>query len=321
MTRLSRYRPVLSIVVRYLLGAALVYWFYSSKMIDFAVLGTLHLQVAVVATALVVLQLFLAGWRVQLLLAEHKIVVGILRCVSFNSVGIFYSIFLPGGMSGDLARAYCFWRKYPEASKSSLFGALFIDRLLGTVAMLFMGLIGGSFLVHTLGLSKFVLISWVIFTAFCLVYWGVTRLHHRVDKARGGAVARLFRFVEKIDVQGYGWRTLILGSVLSLAGHFCAVLIIFLFSQLVGSGLGLLKITAVAPLGLLANALPLTPGGLGIGEKGFELLYNAVGGQNGGNSFLLSRVFLFAPALLGVGVLIHQFVRAHRFLISGFKKA
>jgi uncharacterized membrane protein YbhN (UPF0104 family) len=83
----------------------------------------------------------------------------------------------------------------------------------------------------------------------------------------------------------------------------------------------LLKITAVAPLGLLANALPLTPGGLGIGEKGFELLYNAVGGQNGGNSFLLSRVFLFAPALLGVVVLIHQFVRAHRFLISGIKKA
>jgi len=324
MTHLmSRYRLVLSVAVRYLLGAALVYWFYSSKMIDFSVLGTLHLhlQVVVIATALVVVQLFLGGWRVQLLLAEHKIAVGILRCVSFNSVGIFYSIFLPGGMSGDLARAYCFWRKYPEASKSSLFGALFIDRLLGTVAMLFMGLIGGSFLVHTLGLSKFVLIAWVIFTAFCLVYWGVTRLHHRVDKARGGIVARLFRFVEKIDVQGYDWRTLMLGSVLSLAGHFCIVLIVFLFSQLVGSGLGLLKITAVAPLGLLANALPLTPGGLGIGEKGFEMLYSAVGGQNGGNSFLLSRVFLFAPALLGVGVLIHQFVRAHRSLISGLKKA
>jgi len=321
MTRLIRkYRTVLSITVRYLFGAGLVYWFYSSRMIDFAVLGTLHLQVVLIAMAVVVLQLFLGGWRVQLLLAEHKIFAGIARCVSFNSVGIFYSIFLPGGMSGDLARAYCFWREYPEASKSSLFGALFIDRLIGTVAMLFMGLIGGSFLVHTLGLSRFVLISWGVFTAFCLVYWGITRLHHRVDKARGGMVGRLFRFVEKIDVQGYDWRTLTVASILSLAGHFCAVLIIFLFSQLVGSGLGLLKVTAVAPLGLLANALPLTPGGLGIGEKGFELLYNAVGGQNGGNSFLLSRVFLFAPALLGVMVLIRQFIRAHRFLISGLKK-
>jgi len=67
----------------------------------------------------------------------------------------------------------------------------------------------------------------------------------------------------------------------------------------------------VAPLGLLANALPLTPGGLGIGEKGFDLLYGMVGGREGGNSFLLSRIFLFCPGILGAAALGYKVMSAH----------
>lgn len=316
MSHYKKYRAWLSIAARYVIGILIVSWLLNTNLINPKALNQINVQVAIVATLLVFIQLLLAGWRVQLLLAEHNIPVGIWRCISYNSIGIFYSLFLPGGMSGDLARAYCFWRACPTASKSALFGALFVDRLLGTIAMIIMGLVAGTFLMSTLGLQKFVLASWLVFILFGAGYFLVIRLHHNGDKTRNGFFGRMLRFIEKIDFQGYGARVIGISGALSLTGHLCAVLVIYLFSDLMRSGLDLLQIITVAPIGLLANALPLTPGGLGIGEKGFDLLYRMIGGSQGGNSFLLSRVFLFAPAVLGAVVLGYQFLRSHSVLFS-----
>ena len=311
MTSLKKSHPFASILLRYLLGALIIYWLLRTDLIDFKVLKAVHLKIALVAIGFLALQLLLAGYRVQLLLSEHGIHVDLTRCIAFNSVGIFYSLFLPGGISGDLARAYFFWRSYPDANKSALFGALFVDRLLGTVAMIVMGLVGGSLLIKSLGLTHFMVVAWLIFASSAAAYLLATRLHRGFDKSRQGLLGRLFRFVEKIDLRFYRFRTLLNGSLLSIAGHITAVVIIYMFSELLSSGLDFLKVMAVAPLGLLANALPLTPGGLGIGEKGFELLYQLVGGSNGGNSFMTSRLFLFAPALIGAIVVFIKFISAH----------
>ena len=301
---------------RYLIGLSIIYWLLNTNLIDLNVLSLINIQIAIVATLLVFIQFFLAGWRVKLLLAEHCIPVGIWRCISYNSVSVFYSLFLPGGMSGDLARAYCFWKAYPAASKSALFGALFIDRLLGTASMIIMGLVASTFLMATLGLRKFVLAAWLGFIILSAAYFLVIRLHHKGDKTQSGFAGRMLRFIEKIDFQGYSARVISIAGAFSLTGHLCAVLVIYLFSDLMRSGLDLLQIITVAPIGLLANALPLTPGGLGIGEKGFDLLYRMIGGNQGGNSFLLSRVFLFTPAIFGLIVVCYQFIKSHKNLIG-----
>lgn len=317
MSWFRKHRSWLSIAARYLIGLLIISWLLNANLINLNVLSLINTQVAFMAALLVSIQLLLSGWRVQILLAEHRIEVGIWRCISYNSVGIFYSLFLPGGMSGDLARAYCFWRAAPSASKSALFGALFVDRLIGTAAMMAMGLIAGTFLMTTLGLQKYVLASWAAFIFLGSCYFFVTRLHHKGDKTRVSFGGKILRFMEKIDLHGYGARTICLTAAISFSGHLCAVLVIYIFSDLMNSGLGLLQVVAVAPIGLLANALPLTPGGLGIGEQGFDLLYRMVGGGQGGNSFLLSRIFLFAPAIFGAATVSYQFIRSHRGLFSG----
>lgn len=319
MTDNKKYRVWLGIALRYLIGIFIILWLWKADLIDPAILKRINLQTALIGATLVFIQVFLAGWRAKILLTEHNISVGVWRCISYNSVGIFYSLFLPGGMSGDLARAYCFWRAYPEVSKSALFGALFVDRLLGTVAMIFMGLIAGTMLMSTLGLQKFVLASWLIFIITGMCYFFVVRLHLNGDKDNNSLAHRMLRFLEKIDLKTYRLKVIGISSVISLVGHICAVLIIYMFSSLMNSGLDLLKIITVAPLGLLANALPLTPGGLGIGEKGFDLLYKMIGGSQGGNSFLLARVFLFLPAMLGAAVVVYQFFLSHRQLNMSWK--
>lgn len=311
-----KYKALISILSRYVVGFLIITWLVKSDLINLKVIDLIDINFALVALVLVFIQVFMAGWRVKILLAEHEIYVRLSRCIFYNSIGVFYSLFLPGGMSGDLARAYSFWRSYPAASKSALFGALFIDRFLGTLAMVVMGLIAGTFLMTALGLEIFLLLSWCVFIAFLIIYFLIVQLHHKGDKTSIRFTSRFLRLIEKIDIKGYKVKIILLSSILSLIGHICAVLIIYLFSTLMHSGLGIIEVITVAPIGLLANALPLTPGGLGIGEKGFDLLYRVVGGVEGGNSFLLSRMFLFAPAVLGALVVLYQFMNSHNVLWS-----
>jgi len=50
------------------------------------------------------------------------------------------------------------------------------------------------------------------------------------------------------------------------------------------------QIVLVIPFGMLANALPLTPGGLGVGEVAFEALFQSVGATGGAEAILSWRV-------------------------------
>jgi uncharacterized protein (TIRG00374 family) len=320
MSNIDKYKVWLGIAIRYLIGIFIIAWLWKTDLIEPAILKKINLQVALMGAVLVCAQLTLAGWRAQILLAEHNIYVGLWRCISYNSVGIFYSLFFPGGMSGDLARAYCFWRAYPAASKSALFGSLFIDRLLGTVAMLFMGLIAGTFLISNLGLQRFVLYGWLIFFIAGFAYFILMQMHRNHNKKTDGIVPRMARFTEKIDLKSYSAKAIGISSAISLAGHGCAVLIIYIISSLMDSELNLSAVITVAPLGLLANALPLTPGGIGVGENGFEFLYSMMGGRNGGNSFMASRVFLFSPAVLGMLTLCFSAIKVNMSVVSKMSK-
>lgn len=312
-------KKTLSISIRYLIGAAIIAWLLNADLLHPGVIQTVSPVLAFQAAVFVALQALSAGWRVKELLGAHGIRASLWRCVCYNSLGIFYSLFLPGGMSGDLARAYCFWRAYPEAGKAGLLGALFVDRLLGTVSMVFVGLVAGTLLMASLGLTRFIVTSWIGMGLLGLAYALLTRLHLGGDKTRAGAAGKILRFLEKIDLREYSAPVLFTSTALSLFSHVCIVVVIYLCSNLMESGLNFMEILAVSPIGLLANALPFTPGGLGIGEKGFDLLYKMVGGLQGGNSFLLTRVFFLAPAILGCVVAFVQFAKYNQKLFIGAK--
>ena len=67
----------------------------------------------------------------------------------------------------------------------------------------------------------------------------------------------------------------------------------------VGSNPTIVESIAVAPLVILANALPFTPGGIGVAEGASAGLYAFVGQAGGANGMLLTRFFIVIHALLG----------------------
>jgi uncharacterized membrane protein YbhN (UPF0104 family) len=58
----------------------------------------------------------------------------------------------------------------------------------------------------------------------------------------------------------------------------------------------------VVPMGELANCLPLTPGGLGVGEAAFHSLFDLSGLHGGVEALLCWRIWRAMVGLIGLGV-------------------
>lgn len=65
-----------------------------------------------------------------------------------------------------------------------------------------------------------------------------------------------------------------------------------------------LQILPLVPLGMLANALPLTPGGIGVGEAAFESLFRSVGVNGGAEAILAWRLLTTVIDLCGGALLL-----------------
>jgi uncharacterized protein (TIRG00374 family) len=258
--------------------------------------------------------------RVRYLLAHQRIATGVWQCFLYNCAGVLYSAFLPGGISGDAVRAYLFMKAVPNR-RLAILGAMVLDRVLGLVSMVFLGLIAAFYMAINVAFIRPYLAG---FTAiFLALVGGVALLHfiggrHRHDEAAApkGLVeiiwSKVTRMVASLRIHEYAPRVLTMAVLQSMVIHLLVVVLIFLCSVHSNAGLDFLGVFVATPIGLLVNAIPLSPGGLGIGENAFELLYRTIGGRNGANSFLLARVFIYSPAIVGLVYVLMRMVRKSR---------
>lgn len=304
-------------IAEYSLGAGIVYWLYRSNVLDIRPLQAITLSLAAKGLLLAFAMVYLSSLRLQWLLRDQHIHISVFRCFVFNCLGIFYSLFLPGGVSGDAAKAYYLLR-HVEVGKTALLGSLILDRLLGMLAMIGLGLVSSVFIVA----SKQELLPY--FAAFTAIFVLIAALLWILLKTEVGVISdkhnspisRVYvafrNLLARLRLSQYSSHTLVIASILSVLIHGLAILLIYLCSVHSQSNLDFMAVFSVGPFGLLANAIPISPGGLGVGEQSFEFLYKLVGGANGASSFLASRLFLYSPAMIGGLFAAFLFLRLHR---------
>lgn len=300
----SRLRAWISIALRYAFGIFLVYWLLRTEVLDLSPLRQISGGLVAQGLILGFCVTAISTARIQALLRDQGVVVSYARCFVCNAIGLFYSLFLPGGISGDAARAYYFFRDAPN-KRIAVVGALLIDRFLGLITLIALGIVSGLFLVSVVrDVIPYLLGSALLLAA--LVVGLVIAVRYEISHRETAGAHRLLWLWERIrltfarlHLHQYSMRTLGVSVLLSALMNVLMIAIIYLCSILNQSGLGLAQVAAVSPLGLLTNAIPLSPGGLGVGEKSFDVLYKALGGANGAGSFLVTRIFLYSPALVG----------------------
>jgi uncharacterized protein (TIRG00374 family) len=305
--------------LKYVVGISLIVWMVATGKVDLSVLGSLPAMLLAEAVALTLVITLLGAVRVRYILQQQGIQTGVWQCFLYNCAGILYSSFLPGGISGDAVRAYLFMKAVPN-HRLAILGAMVLDRVLGLVSMVFLGFLAACYMAITVAFIRPYLLGFA--AIFFSLIGGVAVLHfigarHRHEEtAAAGLVERLWsrltRAVASLRIHEYPARVLAFVVLQSMLIHLLAVALIYICSVHSGAGLDFLRVFVATPIGLLINAIPLSPGGLGIGENAFELLYKTIGGSNGATSFLLARVFLYSPALIGLVYVLKRMVTRHR---------
>ena len=301
--------------LKYVVGISLIVWMVWTGKVDLSVLTSLPAALLVQALVLAGILALLGAVRVRYLLSKQDIHTGMWQCFLYNCAGTLYSAFLPGGISGDAVRAYLFMKALP-GHRLAILGAMMLDRVLGLVSMVFLGLVAALYLaINVASIRPYLAGFTAIFVALVgsvavLQFIGARHRHdgHDAEGLLGKAWHRLKGLVASLRVHDYPARVLAFVVLQSMVIHLVLMALIYVCSVHSEAGLDLVRVFVATPIGVLVNAVPLSPGGLGIGENAFEVLYAMLGGRNGATSFLLARVFMYSPALVGFVYVLKRMV-------------
>ncbi|MCX2523022.1 lysylphosphatidylglycerol synthase transmembrane domain-containing protein [Larsenimonas rhizosphaerae] len=216
-------------------------------------------------------QVFLSAWRWQLTTHALGLSLSLRRAVSEYYIATFLNQLLPGGVGGDVARA---WRHgHRQASRTRAFHAVMIERASGQLALL---LIAGIMLAtHPVVLTSFhrsepsgttgqILLAGLAGIGSLLLFRTSTRK----------ALARFGHHIALSLCGSHLWIKQLSGSLVIVATYIGAYACC---ARALGSTLDSLTLLALIPPVLMAMALPLSIGGWGVREGAAALIWASAG--------------------------------------------
>jgi hypothetical protein len=233
--------------------------------------------------------------------------------LALNLVSSFFATFLPGAAGGDLAKLY-YAAKENKGRRAEIVTTIAFDRVVGMFSLLLLPLLFAPFflpLIRGVRALQVLLVIAALLVAgmlaiflFCLfgASW-ISRLTGRLSHWMPAAPRQLpERVVAAIAAYrgkaGILFAALATSLVCNLTLIATTALAIFLFAP---QSLAL-KMCLVIPMGDVANSLPLTPGGLGVGETAFSALFNIAGLQGGAEALLCWRIWRAMVGLAGLAI-------------------
>ncbi|MGH7225128.1 MAG: lysylphosphatidylglycerol synthase transmembrane domain-containing protein, partial [Gemmataceae bacterium] len=287
----------------------------------------IHVGYLLLALVIAVSSTMLTFVRWYILVRAVELPFRLIDAFRLGFIGLFFNSFMPGSVGGDVIKAAALARE--QDRRTVAVATVLMDRAIALWALIwFVALLGAVFWMSGLLVDQgaeqcrtIVTIAWTIIGLSMLVWtalgllpdWRARSFAERLERLPrvGIAVAELWRA---------GWmyrcRPRAVFSVLAMSwiGHvgfvcffYCAVL--SLWQPDAGERIPTLtQHFLIVPIGLVIQAAPFFPGGAGIGELGFGLLYQWLGCSeaNGVLGSLVQRVVNWTLGLLGYGMYLRM---------------
>lgn len=291
--------------------AALFYF----HLIDVAALrqALRHPAMLAVAALLSFVVIPIAGLRWHLLLDSQGLTLQLRQTLRIVAISTFFAMFLPGGAGGDIVRGVYIARASHGRRTGALLSIL-IDRLVGFAGFLFVGVIATlSRPPRTYGAFEyavFVLAALFAISIAVLFKFGhpIALTVNRVFHGRSHRIASIIEAIgEALRLYATRWRIVALSFALS------TMIVVFLTAAIVTiavtmqfNGLSAVEYGIAGIYAMVANVIPITPGGIGVGEGAFAsaciVLEPASVGVAYGTIFLVFRCAMAIAALPGLAV-------------------
>jgi uncharacterized protein (TIRG00374 family) len=266
---------------------------FSTPISVFHLFGLLALLVNMILQAL----------RWWWLTKAQKIELSLGQAVQLSWIGQFFSLVLLGSAGGDLIRAYYVSRD-ASVTKVASVSTVLLDRVLGLYAVLWLGVpslivlvvlqnkttlaiiqMGGVIALLVVGTSVVFLALWIHLTRNLV-------LNLMPNRFRGSLEGTLNAY------QAHG-RDLLACFALSLLANVVLMGVFLLAGRVVGASLGWSQVLLVVPLVIIANSLPISPGGIGVAETTASVLFAQFGIEAGAAIMLIVRLWTMILRLPG----------------------
>lgn len=224
-------------------------------------------------------------------------------------ISFFFATFLPGAAGGDLAKMYYAAREN-SGRRAEIITTLLFDRAIGLFSLVLLPvLLAPAFLpflrttpaVRSLVLASAVLSAGML-GAFLLCLYGQSL----VIRLAQGPLAFLHwrnaatRVLATVGAYRRSPRMLLAALALAIGANLFLVAVTALAVFALNPANLTPRLCLLIPVGHLVNSLPLTPGGLGVGEAAFNALFELGGIHGGAEALLCWRVWTVLVGLLGL---------------------
>lgn len=293
--------------LRFGVAAALLSYLARSAAIDWSAFGGFarHPVLVMAALATLAATVVLTAVRLPVLLRAAGFDLATGPAIQLSLIGMFFGLFLPGSASGDAAKIYYAVSSQARGTRAELATVVLFDRAVGMWAMFAMPFLAAPFFGTAVSSADvFQLLLWFcggVFVLGAVALGGVLFAPEAwLERGRRALAWELpWRIVRAVREFRTSLASIARAFVISIAAHSAAITTTALVAGAVAPDSQRAELALVVPLGFIANALPITPGGLGVGELAFHQLFQAVGLEGGAEVAVGWRLGVIAAALLG----------------------
>nr|WP_223826618.1 lysylphosphatidylglycerol synthase transmembrane domain-containing protein [Flagellimonas sp. S3867] len=276
-------RKRLITALKIVVSAALIYFIFTKIQFQDVVktLKDSNPLYLVLGVLLVVLSKVLAAFRLNLYFHQIEVKISQLSNLKLYLLGMFYNLFLPGGIGGDAYKGYVIQKKYQSGTKKVV-SVLLLDRLSGMLLIF----IYACILALMLEQSIFKTYNWVFATGIPLsivVFWWLNK--------------RFFSYALPIY-----WKSLVYSAFIQLSQLICILCIL----KSLSIDLQTVEYLFIFLVSSIVSVIPLTIGGIGSREVTF--LYGAKWLElDASSSISISFVFFLITALISLFGIVYHF--------------
>jgi len=279
-------------------------------------------QVTLAALALLLLDMCAIAWRLCVLFRPRGLHLSLASSVRLTLIGIFFNACLPGATGGDVMKIY-YALEGNRGRRTEVTTVILLDRAAGMFALVLWPLAVAPLFPELVSATPILRgLLWAAAGIAAMMLAGLAVCSSsRVRNSR--ALAWAFRlplgnYARAMFDTVHGYRshlgTLAAAVGISMLAHTMAVGGTLLAADATNPVGATWRMAVLIPLGHLANTLPITPGGLGVGEAAFNKLF-ALAGLEGGAEALLGWRLL--TILMGLAGLVFYLQGRKRFVRAG----
>lgn len=312
---MANVKQSLFVFAKIAVAAALVAWMIASGKLDFA-------SSAIVLEKPSILIVCLSAWmftttlcnslRWRFLVNAIGIALSRFAAIQISLIGLFFNTFLPGSVGGDIMKAVYVYKNHPGGQKTPAMLTIILDRILGLCSLFVLVVpiiiwqwssLGKNPLLWSLSVTTLLIAcGMLVFVTSVFIPWPKDNdpflWLFKKSLPGFGVLEKIYTALRYYKEKPWAIIKSLLLSIVSQSYLIFAVS--YITMQMVPNPVDFLELATIMPLGILATAIPLAPGGIGVGHVAFERLFHIVNIDQGANIYNIFFLTVTLPNMLGV---------------------